>query len=204
MTGGNGPERYDAQGFLGGIIGSLTLLGLSLYTILRFSYSKFYAELGTAPEEVGLGYEDILSRSAAGVVLFLLAFGIVFGLLFLFGIVFSRLSLRPWMRRRWRRVFWTLAVVAVLAAGVSYTLVADSLADRVRKGNSVLVTQWAGWRAQPAHIIWTSEAPESGNRGYESLIFLGESNGISVFYEHNQGEIFRIPSSSVIVVVRSE
>ena len=194
MTGGNGPERSDAQGFLGGIIGSLSLLGLSLYTILRYAYSKFYAELGTAPEEVGLGYEDVLSRSAAGVVLFLLAFGAIFGFL----------SIWRRMRRRWRGIFWALAVVAVVATGVSYTVVANSLADKVRKGNSVLVTPWAGWRAQHVHIIWTSEAPESRNRGYESLMFLGDANGVSVFYEYDRGEIFRIPSSSVIVVLRSQ
>jgi hypothetical protein len=45
-------------------LGGLTAIGILAYAVLRLSYWKFYSHFGVTPEEVGLGYIEILTRSA--------------------------------------------------------------------------------------------------------------------------------------------
>lgn len=49
---------------LGGVLRWLPLLGLVLYVTVRLSYVIYYGQFGLTPEEVGLGYGDILARAA--------------------------------------------------------------------------------------------------------------------------------------------
>jgi hypothetical protein len=46
----------------------LTLGGLFVYGALRLDYSLFYGRFGIKPEDVGLGYGEVLSQSVAGLV----------------------------------------------------------------------------------------------------------------------------------------
>jgi hypothetical protein len=48
----------------------LTLGGLFLYGALRLDYSLFYGRFGIKPEDVGLGYGEVLSQSVAGLVVY--------------------------------------------------------------------------------------------------------------------------------------
>src|SRR4051794_2013281 len=43
----------DARSILG-------VLGLLLFVVLRMAYSRFYGELGLSPDDLGLGYIDLL------------------------------------------------------------------------------------------------------------------------------------------------
>jgi hypothetical protein len=45
-------------------LGGLTAIGILAYAVLRLSYWRFYSHFGVTPEEVGLGYIEILTRSA--------------------------------------------------------------------------------------------------------------------------------------------
>lgn len=45
---------------------AITAIGLALYVAMRIPTAVFYMRLGTSPEEVGIGYTDILSRSTLG------------------------------------------------------------------------------------------------------------------------------------------
>jgi hypothetical protein len=47
-------------------VAAVTLGGLAIYVILRLPYSIYYARLGTSPEEVGLSYLELLSKSTLG------------------------------------------------------------------------------------------------------------------------------------------
>ncbi len=47
----------------------LSLTGLISYGILKSAYSRFYGELGLRPEDVGLGYTEILGESLVGLAL---------------------------------------------------------------------------------------------------------------------------------------
>ena len=55
---------------LGNPLSAVTALGLFLYGFLRYVYARFYSPLGVKPEEVGLGYAEILSQSVTGLLLF--------------------------------------------------------------------------------------------------------------------------------------
>jgi hypothetical protein len=55
---------------LGNPLSVVTVLGLCLYGFLRYVYARFYSPLGVKPEEVGLGYGEILSQSVMGLLLF--------------------------------------------------------------------------------------------------------------------------------------
>lgn len=50
-------------------LGGFTAIGVFIYAILRFAYWSFYNRFGVTPEEVGLGYVEILTRSAPVLVL---------------------------------------------------------------------------------------------------------------------------------------
>ena len=55
----------------------LTVLGIVLYAVLRIAYSVFYSNFGLTPDDLGLGYLDLLIQSAVGTVLLLMAMFIV-------------------------------------------------------------------------------------------------------------------------------
>ena len=55
---------------LGNPLSVVTVLGLCLYGFLRYVYARFYSPLGVKPEEVGLGYGEILAQSVMGLLLF--------------------------------------------------------------------------------------------------------------------------------------
>jgi hypothetical protein len=50
--------------------------GIALYVVLRYPYAVFYSELGTTPEEVGLGYTQVLGQTSFAV-LFILIFTVI-------------------------------------------------------------------------------------------------------------------------------
>jgi len=70
---GKNPELTSRQTLVGLIqtqpAAVLTVIGLITYGILRAVYGLFYARLGVAPEEVGLGYVDTLEQSVVGLVI---------------------------------------------------------------------------------------------------------------------------------------
>jgi hypothetical protein len=55
----------------------LAALGLLLYGVLRVTYSRFYGELGLAPDDLGLGYIELLVQSAVGAVGLLIAYTVI-------------------------------------------------------------------------------------------------------------------------------
>lgn len=48
------------------VVPALTLIGVTLYVLLRLPYAMYYGRLGTTPEDVGLGYVEMLAQSALG------------------------------------------------------------------------------------------------------------------------------------------
>jgi hypothetical protein len=55
----------------------LAVLGIVLYAVLRIAYSVFYSNFGLTPDDLGLGYLDLLIQSAVGTVMLLMAIFIV-------------------------------------------------------------------------------------------------------------------------------
>src|ERR1044071_7535101 len=66
----------NGKGFRPGEIATLlALAGAFFYTALRVAYGVFYSRLDAKPEDVGLGYQQILAQSVGAVAL--LVIGIV-------------------------------------------------------------------------------------------------------------------------------
>jgi hypothetical protein len=55
----------------------LALLGFVLYAVLRIAYSLFYNNFGLTPDDLGLGYIDLLIQSAVGTVILLVVVFVV-------------------------------------------------------------------------------------------------------------------------------
>ncbi len=51
----------------GALAGLSTLAGAVAYALVRYSYSRFYDQLGVTPEQIGLGFSDSLVRAASTV-----------------------------------------------------------------------------------------------------------------------------------------
>jgi hypothetical protein len=51
----------------------LAALGIVLYAVLRIAYSVFYNHFGLTPDDLGLGYLDLLVQSAVGTVILVMA-----------------------------------------------------------------------------------------------------------------------------------
>jgi hypothetical protein len=75
------------------VVPALTLAGIALYVVLRLPYSAYYGTLGATPEDVGLGYVEMLARSAVGVAALVVVAGLSTVLVFLyrFGLLLLRL-----------------------------------------------------------------------------------------------------------------
>jgi len=73
-------DRRGLLGWLGGnVTAALTICGLVIYGVQRISYDLYYRSLETTPEEVGLGYAQILGQTVVGfLVLLVLAFALAF------------------------------------------------------------------------------------------------------------------------------
>src|SRR5690242_13321534 len=61
-------------------IAALTVVGAVTYGLVRLAYSLFYSQLGLTPEDVGLGYQELLAQSAVSLIV-LLVIGFVLSLL---------------------------------------------------------------------------------------------------------------------------
>jgi hypothetical protein len=70
---------------LGGLSSLLVLLGVIIYAILNTVYASFYEALGVDPNDVGLGYANVLSHSVSYVG-YVLGIAAVSGLLFVVSI----------------------------------------------------------------------------------------------------------------------
>lgn len=99
----------------------LALLSIGLYAILRIAYVRFYAPFGLSPDDLGLGYVELLAQAAIGAVLLIVVIGTV---LSLFGFAvygLSTLNKRPAISAL-TSVLVVLSVLLVVGAGLVYGL----------------------------------------------------------------------------------
>lgn len=117
---------------------TLGLLGVLAFGLLRFAYGQFYGRLGVSPEDVGLGYAEILGQAAVGLLLiFLLLAGLSLAYLVVFWF-WALLLGRFWglgrriahdVRQEPRLLRWYLPGLAILAlATVVFVVLPDWVA----------------------------------------------------------------------------
>jgi hypothetical protein len=56
---------------------AITITGLITYGYLRLSYDLFYGTFGLRPEDVGLGYADVLAQTVLGLIVFLTVWAVL-------------------------------------------------------------------------------------------------------------------------------
>jgi len=78
----------------------VAVLALTLYSVLRVSYEAFYGPLGLSPEDLGLGYLELLAQAAIGIVAIAAVITMILGGAALteraMVDMVERSSLRPW------------------------------------------------------------------------------------------------------------
>jgi hypothetical protein len=67
------PEENGSRIGLAEVASLLAVAGAFFYTALRVAYGVFYARLDAKPEDVGLGYQQILAQSVGALMLLVLA-----------------------------------------------------------------------------------------------------------------------------------
>lgn len=118
------PARSSSIDYLVSL-GGFTAVGVLIYAILRFAYWSFYNRFGVTPEEVGLGYVEILTRSAPALVLGMMGAALINAAL-------ARRLFRADPAQAWRVVGVTvvLLLAAVLIAGPIRAHVLANLVER--------------------------------------------------------------------------
>jgi hypothetical protein len=203
------------------MVAAFSITALLVCGLVSFAYERFYQALGINPADVGLGFGVALSRSAG----FIVALAVVVALV----TVAARLVLiRPLRRlgahpgRAWTLhskdasivlgCYVTLGLLALfLAASVispvtSYTAKARSAAA---SGNPVRPLQLYGLpllatQAEPAFLQPANKArtlPGIWDLHDRSVLYLGQSGGISVLYDSDRGNIVYAPMSLVVLHV---
>lgn len=196
----------------------LGLVGVALFGVLRLAYVFFYQQLRATPEEAGYGYAEILSGQLIGTaeLVLLLTAVLVAGVLVARAVhraatgrwrdAVSRPHRKATIRLARRCGFVALAVVLtclpVLAwlfgteARHGYAVRNIYLAHTVRI--PVLAVQ-----ASPATVAWIRPAPPGmpalGQR--QCLLYLGQSDGIAVFYDVATEESLQVPAAQILLTL---
>jgi hypothetical protein len=189
-------------------------LGIVLYGLLRIAYVFFYLRLRTSPEEVGYTYTRILSESIGGAVELLLLCALA---VLVLTVLYQGIRLLPDLRRGKRKLpLGRIAVRSLAAAGglvfISLPALAWWQGGLAQAGQTVRNVYFIGVpylpvlavQAVPADVAWTDGDEGKGvplaNRS--CLMYLGQANGTTVFYDVRSHESLRLPSDGIVVVLR--
>jgi hypothetical protein len=205
----------------------LTIMGVVLYGVFRLAYLFFYLKLRTTPEEVGYGYSRILAESVIGALELVMLF---FLPLLLVGLVIHA-GLVAWRKRRHdrhgshdrqsreetlRQPFQRIAIRAFAASVVMIVVILPVLAwwqgKLAERGQTVRNAYFIGVpylpilavQAIPAEVAWTNKDSERqfplANR--QCLMYLGNADGTTVFYDVQTKESVRLPTADVSIALR--
>ena len=138
-------------------IPALTIAGLTVYGLLRLSAGLFYSRLGFAPEEVGLGYAQLLARSVYALALLSLVvcvlwYAFVFFMKYPFALIGAEVpKLFGGGSLALTRVLVGAYIVFVLGAVYSVVIAASQARDA-----------HAGYSVEPSFLTfaWSAQAAE--------------------------------------------
>jgi hypothetical protein len=195
-----------------------SVVGVVLYGILRLAYVFFYLQLRTTPEEVGYGYSRVLSESVVGALELTLLVSIVFAVptLAIYGgralLGGRRAGISQDRLQTVRRLFLRCVMVAAAVVLLSLPVLAWWQGGLARQGQTIRNVYFIGIpylpvlavQAVPVRVSWVDSG---SNRQLDlskrnCLMYLGQGDGTTVFYDVRSRESIRIPSSNVIVRLR--
>jgi hypothetical protein len=201
------------------------IIGAALYGVLRLAYLFFYLRLRATPDEVGYGYSQVLADELIGAIelvvltaLFLMPLGIVAYFSFR---MFQRMKNKKYSRQREDGFNWTTRVqklvlwclsLAIPIVLIGLPVIAWLEGQEARNGftvRNVYVSHFIALpvlavQAVPATFTWISgnETSKNGVSARQCLLYLGEANGISVFYDVYSQESIRIPSADIVITLQ--
>jgi hypothetical protein len=197
-----------------------SVLGVVLYGILRLAYVFFYLQVRTTPEEVGYGYSRVLSESVVGALELTLIVSLVFAVptLLVYGtraLTGGRRASARGSRDRLqavRNLFLRCVVAAAAAVLLSLPVLAWWQGGLARDGQAVRNVYFIGIpylpvlavQAVPVRVSWVDSG---SNRQLDlskrnCLMYLGQGDGTTVFYDVRSRESLRLPSSGIVVLLR--
>jgi hypothetical protein len=193
----------NVPGLITGIVSGISLAGAIIYAALVQAYDEYYRAFGLAPDDVGLGYSQVLYRAA----------GILAGLALILGLAACVLLIvfpRSWlaaMGRRGRRTFGAallciLAAVGAASLGLSYEAHVrgqDALDGQPVAPWEVLGGPILDVRAERATVSWLTSGPPKSLP--DVVLYLGTSNGNFVVLRPLTDEIDLIPVSAATVEI---
>jgi hypothetical protein len=168
------------------VLPAAAVFAVLVYWILRQLYATFYGVLGASPEEVGLGYQQMVSLSTVA----LLAIVLIGGVLVLIRTLLVRSNLLQARHRTRVSIAGAVVAVLILAAGVGWLFAqAKHDAALAYDGQPVTSVNLGGielleLRAEPASIEWAANPPSGPDTvSGHCLMYLGTADGVSVFFD---------------------
>jgi hypothetical protein len=220
------PGNHDGSAVLNWVVRYAVPLagvtGAALYGVLRLAYVFFYLWLRATPDEVGYGYSQVLSDELIG------AIELVVLIAALIWIAVSAINILVSLTQRATGKYrsevtgihllgklkaqkiaaWSLAI-AVPIVLVGLPVLGWLEGAQAANGYAVRNVYLAGTirlpvlavQAVPAEVAWASP-PGSGEpniSGRPCLLYLGQADGTSVFYDVHSQESLRLPTADITV-----
>lgn len=220
------PGEHDGSAALNWIVHYAVPLagvtGAALYGVLRLAYVFFYLWLRATPDEVGYDYSHVLSDELIGAIELVV---VIAALISVAG--FAITVLAPLIKRAAGKprsevlgihlvskvkaqkiVTWSLAI-AVPIVLVGLPILGWLEGAQAASGYAVRNVYLAGTirlpvlavQAVPAEVAWASAPVRDALNisARQCLLYLGQANGISVFYDVHSQESLRLPSVDIVV-----
>ena len=220
------PSNHDGSAALNWIVRYAVPLagvtGAALYGVLRLAYVFFYLWLRATPDEVGYGYSQVLSDELIGAIELVV---LIAALIWIAG--FATSILVPLVQRttgKYRSkapgihlvnklkaqkiAAWSLAI-AVPIVLVGLPILGWLEGVQAANGYAVRNVYLAGTirlpvlavQAVPAEVAWASPPGPGGPNISERpcLLYLGQANGTSVFYDVHSQESLRLPTADIVI-----
>jgi hypothetical protein len=200
----------------------ISVIAAALYGVLRLAYVFFYLWLRATPDEVGYGYSQVLSGELVGAVELVVLAAVGISVVGFAATILVRLSrwaigkyqfttvrLRLVDRPEMQRIAVWAFIVAIPLVLVGLPVVGWLEGAQAANGYTVRNVYLAGTirlpvlavEAVPATIAWTSTPKSDGLEisRRRCLLYLGQADGISVFYDVQSQESIRLPSAEIAV-----
>jgi hypothetical protein len=223
------PGERDGNGALNWIVRYAVplagVIGAALYGVLRLAYVFFYLWLRATPDEVGYGYSQVLADELIGAIeLVILTASLIAITVFAISILVSlakhatvKYRSKPILTRLidktkvQRIAIWSF-VIAVPVVLVGLPVLGWLEGAQAASGWAVRNVYLAGTirlpvlavQAVPAKVAWTSTqgVDELNISARQCLMYLGQADGISVFYDVQSQESLRLPTVDIAVALQ--
>jgi hypothetical protein len=185
------------------------LSGITAYLLYVYGWSfadAFYITFGVHVEEVGLDQAALIGRAAVSAAYFGAPFFAL--MIYLYGLARRRTRLRN-IASRWKALplleSSAIILASVLAVGFVIAISASALGSMFGQRvidspgpNTPFDSVTTGASVNEVEAVWLSKQPSGYNDG-DTLLLLGNRDGITILYDVSNYKLFKIPSSTIML-----